>query len=68
MFFSERQQGLYKMFSRYVRPVWEGTVVEDLFVTEDGKKRAFVSVVVCRCFVLSFGIGFILQEFYLNSV
>jgi len=40
-FYSDRQQGLFKIFSRIVRPIWEGTIIEDYFVTESGKKRSF---------------------------
>jgi len=41
---SERQHGVFKMFARIVRPLWEGKLVKDVMVAEDGKQRCFVSV------------------------
>uniref|UniRef100_F6TRN8 Nucleoporin Nup133/Nup155-like N-terminal domain-containing protein n=1 Tax=Ciona intestinalis TaxID=7719 RepID=F6TRN8_CIOIN len=32
-FYSERQEGVFKMFSRIVRPLWEGRLVEDFVVS-----------------------------------
>nr|CAB3264505.1 nuclear pore complex protein Nup155 [Phallusia mammillata] len=42
LYFSERQHGVYKVFSRIMRPLWEGKLVEDYVVSEGGKQRCFV--------------------------
>lgn len=41
-FLSERHHGLYKMFSRVVRPVWQTAIVEEAKISEEGRTRTYV--------------------------
>lgn len=41
-FLSERHHGLYKMFCRFVRPVWQTAIVEEAKISEEGRTRTYV--------------------------
>ena len=54
LYLSERQQGVYKLFARIVRPLWDGKLVQDFVVNEFGKTKTFVSCHPCCSFALKY--------------
>lgn len=50
--YSDKFKGLYKMFSRIVRPIWEGRLIIDYVVTED-KRQHILNMNRTEVYVLS---------------